>query len=160
MQLPHIHHIWYFDCDVAITGNIEGYYNQYCHGDFPYAAYVTPGACDGKGEMVAGVMFMNLDVMRATNFLPTARMNYNTNVYNYPDQCAIRDTASPVEFPPTLGYCESLVDCITLPLIIHFTSDVGEKIYTDKSRAHFFRRYPFLDYADKGIAALDAINIK
>lgn len=156
--LPHIHHLWYFDCDVAITGNIEGYYYQYCQQNFPYAAYVTPDACDGEGEMVAGVMFMNLDEMRKTNFLATARRNYNNTLYNFPDQCAIRDTAPPVEFPPTLGYCESLLDCKTLPLIIHFTSLVGSKIYTEQ-RAKFFRRFPFLQYAEEGIKKLDQIHI-
>lgn len=159
LALPHVDHLWYFDCDIAITGNIENYYHSYILKDCAYGAYVTPDTEDCPGEMVAGVMFMNLKKMKETNFLKTARYNYNTYEYIFPDQCAIRDTGSPERFPPTLGYCEDLNDCITLPLIIHFTNHIVPKIYGSKSREYFFRTFPFLNYAKEGIALIDTFII-
>lgn len=158
IALPYVNDLWYFDCDVTINGNIEEYYNTYIRKGCPYAAYVTPGACDGKGEMVAGVMFMNLAEMRSTNFLERARFNYNHNEYNYPDQCAIRDVGGPEIFPPTLGYCDNLDDCLELPLIIHFTNKIGPKIYAAKNSETFYRKFNFLKYAKEGLALIDTIN--
>lgn len=158
IALPHVNHLWYFDCDVTVNGNIESYYQSYIQKGCPYAAYVTPDACNGKGEMVSGVMFMNLDIMRQTEFLKQARFNYNNNIYNYPDQCAIRDAGRPEIFPSTLGYCDNLDDCLELPLIIHFTNQIGPKIYAAKNQELFFRKFNFLKYAKDGLALLDTIN--
>ena len=158
IALPYVNELWYFDCDVTINGNIASYYDVYANKNCPYAAYVTPDACDGKGEMVAGVMFMNLAIMRDQEFLKQARFNYNHNLYNYPDQCAIRDVGAPEKFPPTLGYCEKLEDCLELPLIIHYTNQIGMKIYAAKNSEVFFRKFPFLKYAQEGLALLNTIN--
>ena len=160
IALPYVNDLWYFDCDVTINGDISSYYYNYIQKGCSYAAYVTPEACHGKGEMVAGVMFMNLAKMREEKFLVKARYNYNNLFYEYPDQCAIRDVGSPEIFPPTLGYCENLEDCLELPLIIHFTNKISPKIYCAKSREHFFRKFPFLKYAQTGIALVDDINFR
>lgn len=160
IALPYVNDLWYFDCDVSINGDISQYYNEYIQKQCSYAAYVTPEACYGKGEMVAGVMFMNLAKMREEKFLLQARYNYNNILYNYPDQCAIRDVKAPEIFPPTLGYCEELEDCLELPLIIHFTNKITPKIYCSKNREYFFRRFPFLKYAQEGLALIDTINFK
>lgn len=158
LALPYIKDLLYLDCDVAITGDIRPIYNDFVHRGCNYGAYVTPDACGGKGEMVAGVMFMNLELMRANGFLATARRNYNTNLYNFPDQCAIRDSGDPVHFPPTMGYCDNLDDFDGLPLIIHFTNRISPKIYCAKNREFFFKKFPFLNYAKEGIALLDTIH--
>ena len=158
IALPYVDDLWYFDCDVAITGNIESYYHEYIRKNCEYGAYVTPEACDGKGEMVAGVMFMNLRKMRETNFLETARRNYNTNEYRFPDQYAIRDTGNPDRFPPTLGYCDDLYECQEIPLIIHFTNKINPKIYMVDDRDYFFRKFPFLKDAQEGISLIDTIQ--
>lgn len=158
LALPYVDTLWYFDCDVVINGNIENYYHTYIQKGCTYGAYVTPGACEGRGEMVSGVMFMNLDIMRKTDFLKQARFNYNHNVYNYPDQCAIRDVGGPEIFPPTLGYCDDLDECLELPLIIHFTNQISPKIYTAKNQEVFFRKFNFLKYAKDGLALINTIN--
>lgn len=159
IALPNVNNLWYFDCDVAITGDISSYYNYYSQKDCLYGAYVAQDACDGKGEMITGVMFMNLKKMRDTKFLEQARYNYNHNLYEFPDQMAIRDTGDPEIFPSTLGYCDDLYECLELPLIIHFTNLISLKIYFAKSREYFFRKFPFLKYAQEGIDLLDTINM-
>ena len=160
--LPHVHHVLYLDCDVAITGDISGVYNDYINKDRNYAAWIAEDACEGKGEMVSGVMIMNLDKMRETGFLVSARKNYLNNHYIYPDQDAMRDAGSPIPLPHNYGYCEDLSECFTLPLIIHFTNKISPKIYEDRpnNRNIFFKKYPFLKYADEGIHLLDTINFK
>jgi lipopolysaccharide biosynthesis glycosyltransferase len=159
IALPLVDYTWYFDSDIVITGDIKYYYDMYINKDCYYGAYVTPEACNGKGEMVAGVMFMNLEKMRRDNFLFTARRNYNHTLYQFPDQMAIRDTADPEIFPPTLGYCEDFFDCVETPLIVHFTNQIGgPKIYSAKNREYFFRKWPFLKYAQEGIALVDTIH--
>lgn len=158
IALPQIDDVLYLDADVAITGNITDIYYNYANKGCNYAAYVTPDACDGKGEMVAGVMFMNLALMRESGFLKKARLNYKQNEYPFPDQCAIRDAGDPERFPPTIGYCDYLEDCTELPLVIHFTNFIVPKIYCAKNREYFFRKFPFLKYAQEGISLLDTIN--
>lgn len=158
IALPHVNDCWYLDCDVTVNGNIEEYYHSYIRKGCSYAAYVTPDACDGEGEMVAGVMFMNLTIMRNNDFLKRARHNYNHNLYNYPDQCAIRDVESPTIFPPTLGFCDDLDECLEIPLILHFTNHISPKIYCAKNRETFFRKFNFLQYAKDGLILINTIN--
>lgn len=158
--LPNVSHVLYLDCDTAVTGDISAVYNDYVQRDCHYAAWIAEDACDGKGEMVSGVMIMNLDKMRRTGFLDTARRNYLMNHYKYPDQDALRDAGSPVPLPNNFGYCNKLEDCYSLPLVIHFTNEISPKIYLDqpKNRINFFKKFPFLKYADDGIHLLDTIN--
>lgn len=158
IALPYVNELWYFDCDVAVNGNIESYYDTYIRKHCTYGAYVTPDVCDGRGEMITGVMFMNLAVMREQDFLKQARFNYNHNLYNYPDQCAIRDAGSPEIFPPTLGYCEELENCLELPLIVHFTNKISPKIYMAKNKETFYRKFNFLNYVKEGLALINTIN--
>lgn len=155
--LPFVDRVLYFDCDVAVTGNILEFYNNFCAKDIYYGAYVTPEACEGLGEMVSGVMFMNLDKMRKDRFLERARKNYCTNQYYYPDQMALRDVGDPEKFPPTIGYCDNLDEFDGLPLVIHFTNQISPKIYCAKNREFFFKKFPFLKYAKEGIALLDTM---
>lgn len=155
--LPRVDKVLYFDCDVAITGDISEFYGNFCNKDIHYGAYITPEACDGLGEMVSGVMFMNLEKMRKTKFLEKARNNYCKNLYHYPDQMALRDVESPEKFPQTIGYCDDLDEFDGIPLVIHFTNRVSPKIYTAKNREFFFKKFPFLNYAKEGITLLDTI---
>lgn len=155
---PHLDNLLYMDCDVAITGNIEKFYNDFCGRDIYYGAYVSPFACNGEGEMVSGVLFMNLGKLKKDAVLARARYNYNVNNYVYPDQMALRDVCDPEPFPATIGYCESLDDFTEgLPLVIHFTNAIEPKIYYAKNRKFFFDRYPFLKYVDEMVHLLDTI---
>lgn len=157
--LPYVDNLLYLDCDVAITGNIESFYRDFCGKDVYYGAYISPGACEGNGEMVSGALFMNLSKIRKDNFLERARYNYNVNNYKYPDQMALRDVGDPEPFPASIGYCESLEDFTEgLPLIIHFTNAIEPKIYYAKNRKQFFNRFPFLKYVDEIVHRLDTIN--
>lgn len=162
IALPHVHHCLYLDCDVAITGDISGVYNDYIHRDCNYAAWIAEDAFGGKGEMVSGVMIMNLDKLRQSGFFDLARKNYLTNKYTFPDQTAMSDAEFPAQLPKNFGYCDKLEDCYTLPLVIHFTNCLSPKIYENKYiiRTIFFRKYPFLKYADDGIHRIDTFNFK
>ena len=160
--LPEVDHVLYLDCDVAVTGNISGVYHDYINRDCDYAAWIAKGARDGKGEMISGVMILNLDRIRQSGLLSNARKNYLTNSYVFPDQHAIEDAGKAEPLPFNFGYCEDLEECTELPLVIHFTNRISPKIYENKKniRTIFFRKYPFLKYADDGIHLLDTINFK
>jgi lipopolysaccharide biosynthesis glycosyltransferase len=158
--LPHVHNVLYLDCDTAVMGDITGVYEEYTHKDCNYAAWMAEDACDGEGEMVSGVMIMNLDKMRETGFLATARRNYMQNKYRYPDQDAIRDAGKPVHLPQYFGFCNNLDDCFDMPLVLHFTNQLSPKIYTDKGRTYFFKKFPFLQYVKDGVELIDRINFK
>lgn len=156
--LPYVDSVLYLDCDTTVNADVSDVYNEYSKKDCNYAAYVTPFACDGKGEMVSGVMIMNLWKMRQTGFLAQARQNFLSNCYKYPDQEALRDAGDPVMLPADVGYCETLEECLEIPRITHFTNKLSPKIY-DFSHGHgteyFYRRYSFLSYAKKGIELMD-----
>ena len=157
--LPSVDGLLYLDCDVAITGDITPVYNDYLNRDTCYSAYFTPGAFNGEGEMVSGVMIMNLAKIRKEKFLEKARNNYMTHQYMYPDQDALRDAGTALRLPPNVGYCESLEDSVELPLIIHFTNMVNPKIYMGGiTREKFFRKFPFLKYVKDGVEQIDKIN--
>lgn len=159
IALPHVNDVLYLDCDTAVTGDISHIYYEYVARDCNYAAYVCADACDGEGEMVSGVMIMNLRKMRETNFLKRARENFMANQYVYPDQDAIRDAGKPEVLPETFGYCEELERLSYTPLVLHFTNRLSPKVYNDDTgRTYFFRRFPFLKYIKDGAELIDRIN--
>ena len=159
IALPEVDNLLYLDADVAITGDISGVYNDYVNRRCAYAAWIARDACDYEGEMVSGVMHMNLDICRNINFLEHARENYRKNLYIYPDQMAIRDAGDADELPYNFGYCESLDECTELPLIIHFTNKISPKIYTCIGKeAIFYRKFPFLKYVKDGLKIFNSIN--
>ena len=158
--LPEVDHILYLDADVAITGDISGVYYDYVNRRCNYAAWSARDACNGEGEMVSGVMLINLDVCRSNGFFDRARANYKKNLYRYPDQMAIRDAGNPIELPENFGFCNILEECEELPLIIHFTNQISPKIYCCNGKPIvFYRRFPFLKYVKEGLKLLDTINI-
>lgn len=84
--LPYVDDILYFDCDIGVLGNFESMYYE-CRNEKKHAVYAVYAA-DAEhyeGEMVSGVMFFNLDMMRNNGFLDRARHNYMENEYFYPD---------------------------------------------------------------------------
>lgn len=156
---PHIDHILHLDCDAAITGDIRPVYFNYCNQDTDYAAYMNPDTVDEVGEMVSGVLLLNLAHIRRTGFLEKARENYKKNLYVYPDQYALRDAGTAARFPSNFGYCEDLFEAPTLPIIIHFTNKIGPKIYTT-SKEKFYRMFSFLSYVNDGLKLIDTITHK
>lgn len=154
--LPHLDHLLYLDCDTIVCKNLEPYYNKYCFTDHEYAAYRIPEACDMRGEMISGVLFMNLKKCRETGFFDRAIYNYCHNEYLYPDQMAIRDTCEPLDIEETLNYMRNLETCLTDPVIIHFSSELELKIY-QTDWVVFFRRYPQFKYIDQYIEIIDGL---
>lgn len=156
---PNLNEILYLDADTAITGNIEGVYNDYAARDGNYSACVLQDACGFDGEMVSGIILFNLRKIRETGFLKTARKNYCNNLYHYPDQMALRDAGEPLQFPEYFGYCMKLEERSELPLIVHFTNQIAPKIYhcNDKISV-FYRTFPWLKYVKDGLELFDSIN--
>lgn len=160
LVLPNmVEHFLYFDCDIAVTGDISYIYDDYAHRNINYSASFCEDACDGLGEMVSGVMILNLKKNRETGFLERARHNYMTNVYNYPDQCALRDADTADRLPANFGYCYPLENANEMPLVLHFTNQLSPKVYErDHGREYFYKRYPFLKYVKEGLELMDRIN--
>lgn len=157
--LPNIDEVLYLDADTAITGNIEGVYNDYKNRDGNYSAFVCQQACGYEGEMISGVILFNLRKIRETGFLDVARKNYRKREYKYPDQMALRDAGAPLQFPDYFGYCLKLEERSELPLIVHFTNDISPKIYCCNDKlAVFFRHFPWLKYVQDGLKIFDTIN--
>ncbi len=157
VALPDINHVLYLDCDTAIQGDISGIIDFLKSGK-DYYAYVCPDAYGYEGEMVSGVMLMDLDRIRKDGFLGRARENIHKNLYKYPDQDALRDAGKPGMLPETYSYLYKLELCPYKPLILHFTNKLSPKIYGDEGRTVFYRRYPFLDYVKNGVELIDTIN--
>ena len=160
LELKYTDHILYLDCDVAVQGDITSMYWEYLSKGYEYCAYVCPEACDNNGEMVSGVMLMNLKKIRETGFLERARKNVNTHVYKYYDQDALRDAGKPYPLPETYGYLEELEKCPYDPIILHFTNRLQPKVYDDKGITYFYRRYPKLEYVKKGVELLDTFELQ
>lgn len=157
--LPYIDHILYLDCDVAVTGDISDMYWSYLGKGHMYCASICSDACNYEGEMVSGVLLMNLRKMREEHFLEHARENVMKNVYKYPDQDAIRDVGNPYPLPETYGYLYDLALCPYMPVILHFTNQLSPKIYGEKGHIYFYRKFPFLKYVKEGVERLDTISI-
>ena len=158
IMLPQLDHILYLDCDTAVQGDISSMYWGYLQKGYNYYACVCNDACDYEGEMVSGVMLMDLAKMRETKFLEIARKNIQTHVYKWYDQDAIRDAGKPYPLPETYGYLYELEKCSYTPVILHFTNRLTPKIYGQEGRTYFYRRFPFLDYVRKGVELIDTIN--
>lgn len=157
--LPNVNDLLYLDLDTLVQDNIEYEYNKYTSADAPYSAYTIPEACYGDGEMVAGVLFLNMMKCREIDFFKQARQNYMRNEYVYPDQCAIRDVCKPNNIEESLNYMRSLEETTFNPKIIHFSNELKEKIYVVGKNA-FYRRYPQFKDIKEGIEMIDGLDLK
>lgn len=155
---PDLEHILYFDCDVAVTANIEGIYQNCLNNpdEFCFGTYAED-ANEGRGEMVSGVMLFKLDEIRKNGFLRLARMYYRHKIYQYPDQHALQASGRIGHLPIQYGYLYLLDRQDYLPPIIHFTNEL-KKIYDgDWDPLRFYRRYSCLQWVQKGLQKLDII---
>lgn len=156
---PDLDHILYFDCDVAVTANIEGIYqNCLCNPDeFCFGTYAED-ANEGRGEMVSGVMLFKLDEIRKNGFLRLARLYYKNKVYQYPDQHALQASGRIGHLPIQYGYLYLLDRQDYLPPVIHFTNEL-KKIYDgDWDPLRFYRRYSCLQWVQDGLRRLDVLT--
>lgn len=160
VALPYVNDLLYFDCDVAVMKNFESMYEN-CRSQKEktcFAVYAED-AFFGEGEMISGVMFLNLDTIRKDRFFERARKNYNTFAYRFPDQMALRD-AGPIEHLPSVyGYLWDWRKTAVQPYIIHFTNEIRIKIYSEGvSPTYFYRVYPEFDYVKQGCKLIDSFT--
>ena len=159
IALPYVDDLLYLDCDTAAMANFESMYYQCKNNpsDFCFAVYAED-ACDGEGEMVSGVMFLNLARIRGNGFLETARQNYNQFMYVYPDQMALRDSGPIARLPNIYGYLWDYRKTGVNPVIVHFTNDFPCKIYQkDSNKATFYRIFSDFAYVKEGCEMMDKI---
>ncbi len=154
LLLPELNDCLYLDCDVSVQDNLQDMYYYYLSKCDDYAAYSIPEACDYEGEMVAGVLLMNLAHMRKSGFLKNARKNIWHNHYRFPDQMAIRDAGSPYPMAETYNYMFELTERNYMPAIIHYTNKLNPKVYESGKKVIFYRKYPFLQYVQDGVKLL------
>ena len=163
VMLPDIDDLLYLDADIAIQGSLEGMYHKYIE-DNPYelAASYAYDAFNGKGELVSGVLVMNLAKMRKTGFLGRARKIYNTEKFLFPDQMALQLAGPCTRLPETYGYINELEKCYYTPVILHFTDKLLPKIYLQSipnAKEYFFKRYPQFKYVQDGMELLKKLDI-
>ena len=156
LALPDVDDALYLDCDVIVQKNLRDMYYGYLPKCEAYCAYSIPYACEWEGEMVAGVLLFNLDRIRKSGFLAKARDNINRNVYRFPDQMAIRDAGKPYPLPETYNYMFSLYKLCYEPHIIHFTNEIGGKIYSD-GKSVFYKKFPQFSYIEDGLRIVRSI---
>lgn len=154
--LPQIKDCLYLDCDVIVQDKLDDMYHNYLAKGSNYCAYSIPEACDWESEMVSGVLLFNLEKSRRTGFLEKARKNLFENKYRYPDQMALRDAEKPYPLPETYSYMFELHKLTYKACIIHFTNQVGGKIYVD-GKALFYRKFPQFKYIDEGLELIRTI---
>ena len=157
--LPNIDHCLYFDCDISVQSDLSEMYKYYTSQDCNYAAYTIPQACDYAGEMVSGVLVLNLNKIRETGFLKKARRNLFENEYKFPDQMALRDSDTPFPMQETYSYMFDLNKCHYTPAIIHYTDELYPKVYDCGKKVIFYRKFPFLQYVQDTVNLLKNIDI-
>ena len=160
--LPYVDDILYLDCDTAVQGDLRGMYYDYLEKGHEYCASFAYDACEGKGEMVSGVLLMNIALMRKNKTLELARDKYKKHKYHYPDQMALDNTVKAYPLPETYGYMDALEDCNYNPMILHFTNKLNPKIYSTNNKGinnkvYFYRRYPQFKYVDDGVEMIKKI---
>ena len=161
-MLPNIDHVLYLDCDVSVHANLEHMYYDCISKDVDYSAHVSDDACGGKGEMVAGVMVLNLKKNRETGFLKLARENVKRNAYQWYDQDAIRDTGVvPNKLSSDYAYMDDVFTLTSLPKILHYINRLSPNIYQkDSTQEYFYRKFSFLKDAKEGIEFIKKLNFK
>lgn len=159
IALPYVDHLLYLDCDTAAMGNFESMYYQCCNNPSEYCfAVYAEDACEGNGEMISGVMFLNLAKIRENNFLAFARKNYLQNLYTFPDQMALRDAGAIAKLPSIYGYLWDYRKTGVNPVIVHFTNELPCKIYSKSiNKASFYRIFPEFAYVKNGCELIDKI---
>lgn len=160
IALPDLDDCLYLDCDIAVQEDLTSMYYNYLAKDYCYCAYSLPEACCWEGEMVAGVLLLNLKKIRETKFMDKARWNLCHHEYRFPDQMALRDTAKPYPLPETYNYLFDLWKCHYKPAILHFTNELSPKVYQDSQKEVFYRTYPFLRYVQEGMKIIDEIGLE
>lgn len=160
--LPYVNETLYFDCDVGVMGNFESMYRDCAQqkSESCFAVYADD-ANQHEGEMVSGVMFLNLDTIRRNGFLDRARDNYMKNFYMYPDQMALRDSGAIAHLNNAYGYLWDYQKRNVSPIIVHFTNDLEPKIYDargQENEQYFYRRFPEFAYVRTGLRLIDQIN--
>lgn len=140
----------YLDADIIVQDNIEDAYHKYTTVNSDYSAYSHPDACDGFGEMIAGVMFLNLDHIRQSDFMHKARHFWKTVYHKFPDQNALRLAGDPYPLNETFNYCDDHKKAKYRPSILHFTHVNEYKIYTHMP-GEFYRYYPEHKYIHEGL---------
>lgn len=160
LALPDVDNVLYLDTDVVVQQDLSQMYKRYFTRDFNYAAYSLPEACFYTGEMVAGVLLMNLKKMRETHFMGKARWNLMNHEYRFPDQMALRDTENPYPLAETYNFLFDLWKSDYQPAIIHFTNEMSRKVYSNSERDRFYRDYPQFQYVLDGMKIIDTINME
>ena len=127
----------------------------------PLCRVISSIVDEHEGEMVSGVMFLNLDTIRRNGFLDRARDNYMKNFYMYPDQMALRDSGAIAHLNNAYGYLWDYQKRNVNPIIVHFTNDLEPKIYDargQENEQYFYRRFPEFAYVRTGLRLIDQIN--
>lgn len=146
-----VDHCLYLDADVLVTEDLRPLYDTYLDKDTDYAASCAYGALEDWGEMVSGVMLLNLARMRVSGTLVRARRLYNTRKFRYPDQAALFYAKEPRRMHESHASLCNWKEAADKPAIIHLTSDNYGKIYT-LSSGKFYRYYPEFKYIFDGLA--------
>ena len=158
--LPYLNEVLYFDCDVAVRKDISGLYED-CKRNRDYSAFAVYAteAFGGEGEMISGIMFLHLDMIRKNGFFERARHNYMVKLYRYPDQMALRDSGPIGQLDESYGYFRDYRKYSVDPYILHFTCFLTPKIYDPNTELYyFFNLFPEFKYVQDGIRLIDTIN--
>lgn len=159
LAFPDLDTVFYLDSDIIVQGDIRPPYLQYRWSEYDYAAYTIPDACQGEGEMVGGVLVLNLRQCRKSGFLHRARKYYIANQYRWMDQEALRDAGGKLgDLQETYHYLRDHKMATYKPVILHFCCDNKFKIYTAPTIADFFRYYPEHKYLKDGIDIIRSVG--
>lgn len=145
-----VDHCLYLDADVLVTEDLHPLYDTYLRKDADYAASYAYDALEDWGEMVSGVLLMNLARMRDTGTLARARRLYNTRRFRYPDQAALFFAKEPERMHLSHVSERNWKTAADKPTIIHLTSENYGKLYTLTS-GKFYRYYPEFRYIFDGL---------
>ena len=157
VALPLVSDILYLDCDVAVQEDLHNMYYDYLSQGYEYCAYSAAESHAYQGEMVAGILLLNLDKIRQTGLFVKARKNLFEKHYTFPDQQALTEAGDPFPLPETFNYIYNLNYLQYKPAIVHFTAFVGGKIY--KMEEHqFYLYFPSFTWIRDGLNLIRSIQ--
>lgn len=155
-QFPHIPHCWYIDVDCIVQDNLVFAYDRYLSKGIEVAGYSSHDARDGWGELVAGVMILDLNRMRETGRMERARQYYHRFHWRFPDQMAMEMSGKWTKMSIDYDYIDDHKLAQFTPAILHFTNCNKGKIYT-MAEGEFYRYYPEHLYLYKGIQTVKSV---
>lgn len=162
IAFPYLMDMLYLDVDIIVQEDLAPMYHYYLdtmrQNKKAMAGFPNP-LSDGRKELVASVLLFDIPEARKQKIFEKARYNITHNHYQWYDQSALEEACPDyVELPETYNFMKEYHTRTYTPAIMHFACDLNPKIYFANSEDEFYKKYPHLEYIQKGIKRFQSIG--